>query len=131
MHAAIFSVFLVTSLSWCFASLDEKYSFKSVLHNKDRNTYILHWKFSTEDETITFAVNVSTTGWVGFGLSPNGGMAGSDVVIGWVKDQQAHFHVSEWQYQKSRSRWWYNVVVVVVVNLLVEIFDPFFEFTTL
>ena len=33
-------------------------------------------------------------GYVGFGISPNGGMAGSDVVIGWVKDDgTAVFHV--------------------------------------
>ena len=31
---------------------------------------------------------------VGFGLSPNGQMPGSDVVIGWVDDDgNAHFHV--------------------------------------
>ncbi|XP_065886142.1 DBH-like monooxygenase protein 1 homolog [Dysidea avara] len=29
------------------------------------------------------AVQVQTTGWIGFGFSPNGGMTGSDVVIGW------------------------------------------------
>ncbi len=33
-------------------------------------------------------------GYVGFGLSPNGGMTGSDVVIGWVLDDgTAVFHV--------------------------------------
>ena len=36
------------------------------------------------EETISFAVHVNTTGWVGFGLSPNGQMPNSDVVIGWV-----------------------------------------------
>ena len=94
MRAAIFGVFLLSALPLSLGSLDEKYSFKSVLHRKDGDEYILHWKFDMKNKTITFAVNVSTTGWVGFGLSPNGGMIGSDVVIGWVKDGQSYFHVS-------------------------------------
>ena len=54
-------------------------------------TGTLTWK----KQSIAFAVNVSTTGWVGFGLSPNGQMPQSDVVIGWVKDDGATtFHVS-------------------------------------
>ena len=35
-------------------------------------------------------------GYVGFGISPNGGMTGADVVIGWVNDDgTAVFHVSK------------------------------------
>ncbi len=42
-------------------------------------------------------VHVQTHGYIGFGLSPNGNMAGSDVVIGWVTgpEQTPVFHVSE------------------------------------
>ena len=29
-------------------------------------------------------MSAKTLGWVGFGISPNGGMKGSDMVIGWV-----------------------------------------------
>ena len=50
--------------------------------------------FSAADRTIAFAVNVSTTGWVGLGISPNGGMVNSDVVIGWVSNGRTYFHVS-------------------------------------
>ena len=32
-------------------------------------------------------VSANTTGWVGFGVSPNGQMPRSDVVIGWVGQQ--------------------------------------------
>ncbi|XP_077979621.1 DBH-like monooxygenase protein 1 [Glandiceps talaboti] len=45
--------------------------------------YKLFWKF--DSEKIVFEVHVQTTGYVGFGFSPNGGMTGSDIVIGWVK----------------------------------------------
>ncbi|KAL5460037.1 hypothetical protein EMCRGX_G033450 [Ephydatia muelleri] len=55
--------------------------------------YQLQWTFDDVRKTITFNVVVHTTGWVGFGLSPDGGMVGSDVVIGWVSsDGRTHFH---------------------------------------
>ncbi|KAL5500620.1 hypothetical protein EMCRGX_G012211 [Ephydatia muelleri] len=55
--------------------------------------YQLQWTFDDVRKTITFNVVVHTTGWVGFGLSPNGGMVGSDVVIGWVSgDGKTYFH---------------------------------------
>ncbi len=62
-------------------------------------SYMLHWSYNVENESIRFAVNVSTTGWVGLGLSVTGNMPGSDVVIGWVNDQGDVFlHVSKWFY---------------------------------
>ena len=45
---------------------------------------------------VFFQVHVEALGYVGFGLSPNGGMPGSDVVIGWVTDDgTAVFYVCE------------------------------------
>ena len=77
------------------ADLNQKYNFKSVLHEEGADIYTLHWKFDIESETISFAVNVSTNGWVGLGLSPNGGMVHSDIMIGWVSDSgEAHITVS-------------------------------------
>ena len=37
---------------------------------------------------------METRGYVGFGISPNGDMVNSDVVIGWVKDGRTYFSVS-------------------------------------
>ena len=70
------------------------YPFKATL-NTDKNggLYELYWTFDNVEKTISFAVRVQTTGWIGFGLSPNGGMPGSDVVIGWVKDDEGFLHV--------------------------------------
>ena len=56
--------------------------------------YQLQWTFDVVQQTITFNVLAKTTGWVGFGLSPNGGMVGSDVVTGWVNDTGAYLQVS-------------------------------------
>ncbi len=75
--------------------LEEKYTFSNVLKDDDDGYYKLYWNFTIATESIYFAVNVSTTGWVGFGLSPNGLMPGSDVVIGWVNNGgKTYFHVS-------------------------------------
>ena len=70
----------------------EEYSF----HRKLNEQYELHWKFNLQTETIQFAVKVQTQGWVGFGISTNGRMSGSDVIIGWVDNTAgtSHFNVS-------------------------------------
>ena len=75
------------------------YPFSTVLRaDGDGNPlFTLHWNFSAAEETITFGVNVSTNGWVGLGISPNGGMTDSDVVIGWVNnDGEVFFHVRQY-----------------------------------
>ena len=75
--------------------LRTKYPFSSVLLDQGGQYYALYWNFTRTTESIYFAVNVSTTGWVGFGLSPNEQMPGSDVVIGWVSSAgQTYFAVS-------------------------------------
>uniref|UniRef100_A0A674APS7 Monooxygenase, DBH-like 1, like n=1 Tax=Salmo trutta TaxID=8032 RepID=A0A674APS7_SALTR len=55
------------------------------------NNVNLKWGFSDVQDTITFQLTVKTTGWVGFGLSPNGGMAGADIVIGGVGQDGNYF----------------------------------------
>jgi len=57
--------------------------------------YLVRWTPGVED--ITFEVSVATLGYVGFGLSLDGHMQGSDVVIGWVQHGRTIFqdrHVS-------------------------------------
>ena len=62
---------------------------------KSDGKYHLKWNSDEDQHKITFLVEVETRGWVGFGLSPNGGMTGSDVVIGWVDGGgKGHLHVS-------------------------------------
>ena len=59
-----------------------------------QDTYWLYWNFNHTTQNISFALRVKTTGWIGFGLSPNGQMPGSDVVIGWVDGTNYYFHVT-------------------------------------
>ena len=72
-------------------NLDLKYPFSNYLDD----TFKLYWDFDMKQQKIDFAVNVSTNGWIGFGISPNGRMLQSDIVLGWVNsDGTAQFHVS-------------------------------------
>ena len=88
---ALLVVILTVQLCTCAHNLEDDYRFSAILDDG----YTLHWNFDLEQQTIAFAVNVSTEGWVGFGLSPNGQMPQSDVVIGWVDiDGNTQFHVS-------------------------------------
>lgn len=94
MKALVFFSFVV---SCCQADhhghpFNEKYPLSLTL---SEDNYYLYWNFSLAEETIQFAVRVKTEGWVGFGISPNGQMPGSDVVIGWVDGDRAYFHVSD------------------------------------
>ena len=91
---------LLALLPLVLGNLSTRYAFSSTLYDRNGDTYVLHWNFSIAERTIAFAVNVSTTGWVGFGLSPNGGMANSDVVMGWVSNGRTYFHVSSYGYNR-------------------------------
>ena len=50
--------------------------------------YTMHWHFNQTD--ITIKCIVKTTGWFGFGLSPNGAMWNSDVVLAWISPDGKH-----------------------------------------
>lgn len=55
------------------------------LHHSEelaQGKYSLQW--GVNNGTLDIKVVVATTGWVAFGFSPNGGMAGSDIVMGWI-----------------------------------------------
>ncbi|XP_035692070.1 DBH-like monooxygenase protein 1 homolog isoform X2 [Branchiostoma floridae] len=54
----------------------------------ENGDFLLFWTY--DGAQIELEARVRTRGWVGLGLSPNGGMPGSDIVIGWVKDGQAY-----------------------------------------
>ena len=44
--------------------------------------YRLYWNVS--ETSITAEIHCQTVGWVGFGFSPNGGMVGSNVLVGYI-----------------------------------------------
>jgi len=46
--------------------------------------FYIEWDYS--DTNITILCRVKTTGWFGIGFSPNGGMAGADIITAGVRD---------------------------------------------
>ncbi|KAM9397619.1 LOW QUALITY PROTEIN: DBH-like monooxygenase protein 2 homolog [Salvelinus alpinus] len=69
-------------------------------HLDPENNVNLKWGFSDVQNTITFQLTVKTTGWVGFGLSPNGG-AGADIVIGGVGRDSNYFKLFKSDYHAT------------------------------
>ncbi|CAD5114492.1 DgyrCDS3617 [Dimorphilus gyrociliatus] len=69
-----------------FPMPSEKYPFSEIL--KEPNVYKVYWK--VVKEMITFEIQVKTKGWVGFGISPNGNMKGSDVIMAWMANGKFH-----------------------------------------
>ncbi|XP_058469419.1 DBH-like monooxygenase protein 2 homolog isoform X1 [Solea solea] len=51
----------------------------------------LKWGFDNQKGEIEFKLVVNTTGWIGFGFSPNGDMIGADIVIGGVNSNGSYF----------------------------------------
>ncbi len=60
-------------------SIDSNTYFANSVVLRSPDVYTLYWNFTTQD--ITFKVVAKTNGWVGFGLSPNGGMSNSDLIV--------------------------------------------------
>ena len=96
-NSSMFSSLVVVVFSAWFstsaADLSSEFAHHAVLDPGELMK--LYWTVDWEKETVSFAVEAATTGWVGFGFSSgNGGMVGSDVVIGWVKDSEGYLTVS-------------------------------------
>ena len=89
----LFASLLAVSYCVSHEELLDKYRFNSRLSP----SYTIYWNFDIEKENISIAVRARTEGWVGFGLSRNGQMPYSDVVIGWVNgyNQKTFFEVSQ------------------------------------
>jgi len=46
--------------------------------------YELYWTYKPDSSALEMAVRVKTLGWFGLGVSADGQMSNSDLVIGWV-----------------------------------------------
>lgn len=92
----LFSVLLCTSLA-------QDIGFSGFSRLSTSPQYDLIWNVT--GNRINFVVIVETTGWVGFGISPNGLMLDSDVIMGCVDDSTAVVtltvsgHIIQLQYQ--------------------------------
>ena len=76
---------LVTGQQTCpqpDTTLSANYVNCKVLSN---NNYELYWTYNEATADLRIAVRVRTSGWLGLGISPDGGMKDSDIAIGWVE----------------------------------------------
>jgi len=93
MAALIFLLFFSAFHSTVCADLFSEYAHHAVLDAEGKMKLL--WTIDWDAETVSFAVEAETTGWVGFGFSTGSGqMIGSDVVIGWVKDNKGYLTVT-------------------------------------
>jgi len=66
------------------------------------NPVDFHLFWHVVDDTIRIKISAKTTGWIGFGLSPNEEMPSSDVVIGWVSASGNTFFDDRFAVQRSQ-----------------------------
>ncbi|XP_051952101.1 DBH-like monooxygenase protein 2 homolog [Xyrauchen texanus] len=80
-------VLLLVQLSW--AQEDPLLPFSE--HLDPSHKVRLKWGFDEIQGTISFEFSINTSGWIGFGFSPKGGMTGADIVIGGVGPKGIYF----------------------------------------
>ena len=91
--AVVLLLLLVFHLRLYTSILDAEYDHETALEGSNR--FRFYWSVHRDQETVRFAVEVQTSGWIGVGFSTQSGkMKGSDVVIGWVKDGKGYLTVS-------------------------------------
>lgn len=93
------SVLVFFATFWFYASFSHGSGFRHSTILDPHGKYHLKWRF--DRRTITFEIEVETRGYVGFGLSPNGAMALSDIVIGGVTDGRPYLQVCTWVLQNE------------------------------
>ena len=69
---------IVFMLAWLTA--EAKWTHHLVLDQQE----LFHLFWTPSEETIRFEIQVKTQGYVAIGFSPNGGMSGSDIILGWI-----------------------------------------------
>ena len=69
--------------------LSEQYTYKIQLDANGH--YRMFYSYDEDLSILRIAVLVETTGWIGLGISPNGQMPSSDVVMGWVDQNGTAF----------------------------------------
>ena len=62
---------------------NDDFEFSSYL--QENHQFRLYWNH-LDDDVIDIGIEVNSTGWIAIGLSPNGGMEYSDIMLGWVND---------------------------------------------
>ncbi|KAB0792970.1 hypothetical protein PPYR_12590 [Photinus pyralis] len=89
------------------AEARRKFSQRFSSHRRKRETEVSQWthfefldpnkdillKWQPRHQEMLFRVEARTLGYVGIGFSPNGGMQGADIVLGWIDDRTGRAHL--------------------------------------
>ncbi|KAK3506741.1 hypothetical protein QTP70_021776 [Hemibagrus guttatus] len=85
---ALLSTVLLFTVSLSGSHQQPDYQHAAALDARGR--YVMRWNF--DETTITVEISAQTRGYVGFGLSPNGAMASSDIIFGGIADGKPYLH---------------------------------------
>jgi len=80
------NLFLCTLMGSALSQMgewDDTFSFSTYLD--EYHQFRLYWSH-LDDDVIDIGIEANSTGWIAMGLSPNGGMEHSDIMLGWVDD---------------------------------------------
>lgn len=80
---ALFSILICSSLA---QDPDLSDRFNSYFRLNESPLFELYWSVNITGNRIACAVRARTNGWVGFGISPDGRMLDSDVIMAFVDD---------------------------------------------
>ena len=111
------SNYLISVLIWCLFMLKVTFSNKMIdLHfNLDErfwtttspfdnvailkpDVFIMHWAYNETE--ITFEIHAKEAGWISFGLSLDGSVSDSDIIIAWI-NQDGTGHFSDCHYESQ------------------------------
>lgn len=88
------------------------------------DVYMLYWNYTNDD--IVFEIHVKNNGWAAFGLSPNGGMDKSDVIVTWMKENGENVfsdrHISGRQVLLDEEQNWFPLNATFVDGYLISKF---------
>ena len=83
------ALFVVQVNAHTHDEMSQQYTYSVQLDTEGH--YTMFYSYDEDLSILRISVLVQTTGWIGLGISPNGQMPGSDVVIGWVDDNGRAF----------------------------------------
>lgn len=72
----------------------EDYTHFVIIDELDPSQGVLFWQ-RVGTNRIQFEFHCKSTGWIGFGISPDGSMSGADIAISWVEDSTGKPHLKD------------------------------------
>jgi hypothetical protein len=80
---------------------DDEFTFSTYL--EEDHQFRLYWNL-LDDDVIEFGMEANSTGWIAIGLSENGGMKYSDIMLGWVSDEDGSVTLQDRYVEGTNSR---------------------------